>query len=667
MNPAVKKVLLVVLVVAAAVTAYFMYDNFRTRTTTEKLASIIHDEDTRVLSSRLEGYLKDDSLNIRERAALAIGRIGGPKAAELLYQLLSDESIDVASTAAFALGLTGESSYAKKLADEAEAMPGVVTANAVLSAGRLSDSTSNIQDQLTSFLHNGSPSVREAACYALFYAKAKAQSLALVDLLSTEQDTMVQRAALFTLARLGIGEGEVVPTYFRFLADADPYYRSLVMKGLKSSHAPEALQYLAIGLNDVDPGVEAEAVAGLATRKSVEAATFLFRRLPLVKDEKTRIEIVNALQKADFLPATDLVNEYMKDTLSPNMLGACLKFYASTQKDRAVNLLDSIRTTRVPPTVLVACTEAYGLMDQPLVVPRVAKLFGDPSPKVRAAAFDVLTTLDTSNLDLYVRDALNDTDFVLKSQAIDKIREKKLTKYLPNLASLLKLGVKVEPDVRRSIVEALPDFFDLMGKDSTLMRMLIDGLLDKSYVVRRSAAEVYHKNLHEDKYSAVPPAETKFSEKEIRDALARYVVNPTATVITNRGKIVFELSFEDAPLTSMNFMSLAKSGFYNGLVFHRVVPNFVIQGGDPRGDGWGGPGYYIRCEYSETPFDKGTVGIATSGKDTGGSQFFITLSPQPHLNARYTAFGQVTQGMEVAEQIMIGDTIKQVTIQEGKP
>jgi cyclophilin family peptidyl-prolyl cis-trans isomerase len=117
-----------------------------------------------------------------------------------------------------------------------------------------------------------------------------------------------------------------------------------------------------------------------------------------------------------------------------------------------------------------------------------------------------------------------------------------------------------------------------------------------------------------------------------------------------------------APRTVANFIRLAKSGYFDGITFHRVVPNFVIQAGCPRGDGWGGPGYAIPCEYSDRPYKVGTVGMALSGKDTGGSQWFITLSPQPRLEERYTVFGQVLAGMEVAERIMPGDRILRVTI-----
>jgi cyclophilin family peptidyl-prolyl cis-trans isomerase len=137
---------------------------------------------------------------------------------------------------------------------------------------------------------------------------------------------------------------------------------------------------------------------------------------------------------------------------------------------------------------------------------------------------------------------------------------------------------------------------------------------------------------------------------------------PQAVIHTKRGLITLELFADEAPLTVDNFVTLARKGFFNGLTFHRVVPNFVIQGGDPRADGEGGPGYQIRCEINQQPYKRGTVGMALSGKDTGGSQFFITHAPQPHLDGGYTVFGQVVTGMEVVDQITRGDVIEKITI-----
>lgn len=134
-----------------------------------------------------------------------------------------------------------------------------------------------------------------------------------------------------------------------------------------------------------------------------------------------------------------------------------------------------------------------------------------------------------------------------------------------------------------------------------------------------------------------------------------------ATIKTNVGDIKIKLNPEFAPFTVQNFVKLGEKGFYNNTIFHRVVPNFVIQGGDATGSGYGGPGYSIRSEFSPQGFDAYTVGMASIGKDTEGSQFFITHSPQPHLDGKYTVFGNVVEGFDVVDKIQIGDKIESIT------
>jgi cyclophilin family peptidyl-prolyl cis-trans isomerase len=130
---------------------------------------------------------------------------------------------------------------------------------------------------------------------------------------------------------------------------------------------------------------------------------------------------------------------------------------------------------------------------------------------------------------------------------------------------------------------------------------------------------------------------------------------PKVLCVTPRGEFVIQLDGKIAPNTCAVFLDLIGKGYFADLTFHRVVPDFVVQGGDPRGDGWGGPGYTIRSEWSRARFERAVVGIAHDGKDTGGSQFFVTLSEQPHLNGRYTVFGEVTEGMQVVDRIELGD------------
>ncbi len=137
-----------------------------------------------------------------------------------------------------------------------------------------------------------------------------------------------------------------------------------------------------------------------------------------------------------------------------------------------------------------------------------------------------------------------------------------------------------------------------------------------------------------------------------------------ATIETNRGTIVLELFAQHAPLTVNNFVFLAQDGFYDGVTFHRVISDFMVQGGDPTGSGRGGPGYRFADEFAGNPLkhERGVISMANAGPGTNGSQFFITHGPQPHLNGRHTVFGKVKSGMEVVDAIEQGDSMVKVTI-----
>ena len=139
-----------------------------------------------------------------------------------------------------------------------------------------------------------------------------------------------------------------------------------------------------------------------------------------------------------------------------------------------------------------------------------------------------------------------------------------------------------------------------------------------------------------------------------------------ATIKTNKGDINIEFFDNDAPGTVANFVKLAESGFYNGLSFHRVISNFMIQGGCPKGDGTGGPGYSIKCEINPNKHLAGSLSMAHRGKNTGGSQFFICHSSQPHLDGVHTVFGR-TQDMAVVNAIRTGDKMNEVVIMKEAP
>jgi len=135
-----------------------------------------------------------------------------------------------------------------------------------------------------------------------------------------------------------------------------------------------------------------------------------------------------------------------------------------------------------------------------------------------------------------------------------------------------------------------------------------------------------------------------------------------AIMETDRGTITLEMFDDDAPGTVQNFVDLANNGFYDGLNFHRVIPNFMVQGGCPKGNGTGGPGYTIKCEINANKHEAGSLSMAHRGPDTGGSQFFICHSPQPHLDGVHTVFGK-TEDMDVVNAIRQGDKIVSVKIE----
>lgn len=139
-----------------------------------------------------------------------------------------------------------------------------------------------------------------------------------------------------------------------------------------------------------------------------------------------------------------------------------------------------------------------------------------------------------------------------------------------------------------------------------------------------------------------------------------------ATIVTEKGTIVIDLFSREAPIAVGNLQRLANRGFYNGLTFHRVIPDFMIQGGCPKGDGLGGPGYTIKCETKGSPHkhQRGSLSMAHAGTDTGGSQFFICTKAQPHLNGVHTVFGKVASGMDVVDKIEAGDKMISVVVAE---
>lgn len=214
-------------------------------------------------------------------------------------------------------------------------------------------------------------------------------------------------------------------------------------------------------------------------------------------------------------------------------------------------------------------------------------------------------------------------------------------------------------------VEVMVEFINLFAglKANAALPLLQQSLSDPSRIVSKAAAgalQVITGKNHDDEVSSLPDTGT-FYKPDDAALLNRY---HSASLLTTKGNIRIEFRPDAAPFTVLNFILLVRKHFYDRLMFHRVVPNFVIQGGDPLGNGFGGPGYAIRTEvHPDALYSEGSVGMASAGKDTEGSQFFITHCPTPHLDGRYTVFGY-TKDMDVVDKIQIGDTIISVTLMQ---
>jgi cyclophilin family peptidyl-prolyl cis-trans isomerase/HEAT repeat protein len=264
------------------------------------------------------------------------------------------------------------------------------------------------------------------------------------------------------------------------------------------------------------------------------------------------------------------------------------------------------------------------------------------------------------DLDDVARKHLKERDVVIRGTAADLLGE--LPPDETNSRALIAALPVALAD--KDLNDAALSILDSLGKQKNAKATdaITTVLGHPDHLIRRKAIALLKANGTGDLGIHRGIVQTRNTNADYDRALSRIGRRFNAVVDTSRGAFTIELLPEAAPLTVDNFIQLANRRYFNGITIHRVVPNFVLQDGDPRGDGNGGPGYQIRCEINEVPYNRGAVGMALSGKDTGGSQWFVTHSPQPHLDGGYTVFGNVVSGMDTVDQIQRGDVIRSITI-----
>jgi cyclophilin family peptidyl-prolyl cis-trans isomerase len=278
------------------------------------------------------------------------------------------------------------------------------------------------------------------------------------------------------------------------------------------------------------------------------------------------------------------------------------------------------------------------------------------------AVLSALVAIGAPNAEAVLIEKLTAEDPVVRRAAANGLARLKSTKASAALLNAYDIAEKDPTYVARAAV--LSALVELDGADA---KPLVERALgDRDWAIRVRAATLLRTlDAAADLRRMRPAPAAALAELNDLPPLINPTVSPMAYIDTEKGMIQIELAVLDAPRTVTNFVSLAKRHFLGATPFHRIVPNFVVQDGDPRGDGEGGPGYTIRDEINQRPYLRGTVGMALDWEDTGGSQFFITLSPQPHLDGRYTVFGRVVSGMEAADQLTHGDQIRSVRIWDG--
>ncbi len=575
--------------------------------------------------AELTALAKDPDRRVRETAAFALGEIGS--GAETLFTLAADPDAAVAAEAVEALSkLSADKSLLTRfiaIADHATTEG--VRARAVRYLFRWDDDTAS--EAARRALGATSSAVRQEGAYSLSrrpYAPAREELL----LLMTDPNTLTRAYATTALGR--IGDASAFDPLMTALGDPHPWVRTnaaiaigrLAEKSRAMLNADDLPRVFAAA-EDPDPGVRASMIDVLGyyaeTNDTARARLLLTLR--------------NGTMWERELTAGAIAKHLPWDIAAP-VLGR-----PSTPE-----------LTELTPWQIVRVLEATTAMPHGIELRRQYATHADPL--VRA---NVLSNIPETGTDAeigIIRGALTDADVIVRANAYDRLG---FTKDVP----LQTLRDAIESERTAAINDARLAAIGVIAKhDAPSLQSLLS---DADPVVRRVAAEA----VKATSYTPLPVTRTAEEYAEI----ARWSREPhTATIQMTRGKIELALLSQDAPITAWNFVQLARKKYFDNTSFMRVVPNFVIQGGDPRNDMNGGPGYSIRDEINLQKYTRGAVGMALSGPDTGGSQFFITHSPQPHLDGGYTIFGRVYDGMSgVVDQTERGDRVVTITIDEHPP
>ncbi len=636
----------------------------RRATLAEVEPALLAMEDRRALDeAAIAATASSPDAALRARTALAIGRIGDPKGGTVLARLLADPDPATRKSAAFAAGLLREPSLVGDLSRGLSDADPEFAARAAWSLGFVEQKAG--ESALLAALPKAAGSERRAAIVRALWRYPTPETAAAAASLATDPDPAVRAAALYALSRRPQESSLGILT--ACLKDPDANAAALCARGLGILGKPESIAPLADTVEGRRVPVTVNGMLALAVivEKNPTAArpsTLGSRALVLAGDSNPNVAVSALALLAWWTDDYDVFRRLW--SIATTGLGRRRQVaLESLMKGLGAKaeLLASTAAKDPDPFIRAAVADAASSFPGEGANVLREVLFKDPSPVVRYRVVASLKTpAEVEASRGILRDALADSDAGVRAGALDALGQLKTPEVLPILREAVeKSYADSAPDVPLAAIGAAEE-----QAPAAQARAVVEAAYKHpSVLVSRLAARSLVTKFQAD--PAAFPLRTYPGLPSTSDYAALLIEarKPwTASISTSRGVFRVKLAGAEAPMTVMNFVTLARKGYFDGAPIHRVVPNFVVQDGDPTGTGNGGPGYEIRDEINMLPYAEGAVGMALSGPDTGGSQWFATQSPQPHLDGGYTVLGQVTQGMDVIYRIEQDDRIVKITL-----
>lgn len=628
-------------------------------------------EDRRFFDANLlDAATRDREATTRARAALALGRIGDDRASALIGRLAADPAAEVRLAAAFSAGILGGPSLTAALVPRLGDADPAVAARAAWALSMLEQPSG--ADALVSALRTAPPERRAPLLRALWRFRTP-EAASAASSFASDTDPAIRSAALYALARRPQDASLAILTTALSDAHVDADTAALCARALGLLARPESVGPLWASAAGSRVPVTMASLLALQAVLEKNAGTGLL----LADDATARLLALSGDTNPNLaVPALALLRWRAADrevfrrlwTVASSGRGrrqqVALVALMAGLADQARDLVDAAMASP-DPFLRGTVAESLSFLPAADAAARRARLAADPEVFVRLKLLEGLRTKDSvAQSRALVDAALRDADPGVQAAAIDALAQLEDPAVWPVIQeAVTRSSDGPAPDVPIEAIAAA----EAHPEDPAARAVVEAAYRHPSVLVSRLARRSLVRKFHAD--PAAYPWRTydpKSEEEYARAAeLEREAPPPVVRIETERGAFTIRLAPADAPLTVRNFVALARRGYFDGVRIHRVVPGFVVQDGDPTGTGNGGPGYEIRDELNAIPYETGTVGMALSGPDTGGSQWFVTQAPQPHLDGGYTVFGKVIAGMEVVSRIEQGDRIQRVTLSEG--